>query len=258
MYECEKGESTVRVVATKRSHTQDKMTAAPTTEGTTPHDEPPTAAGLDVAETDDYLCSLLLPRFVSMWKHLEGDDGEGTSAHRLLWIQALLQGATLLATSGQTPATTALGLKAVDSYPINNLSHRSAVAKWITLSVILPTIYRQLRIWYESSTVPPSDAIAGLAHERRRQLVGSLLDSVGRTFPLMRLYALLSWWTGINHYSPQLSMTLAGISFVATRPPQRLFVSFAHRRWLYEELVRTIQMLAPFSSWTDVSSLFTW
>jgi hypothetical protein len=74
----------------------------------------------------------------------------------------------------------------------------------------------------------------------------------------MRLYALLSWWMGSNHYSPQLSMTLAGISFIATRPPQRLFVTFAHRRWLYEELVRTMQILAPFSSWDDVSSLYTW
>lgn len=233
------------------------MTAAPT-ERTASHGEPPTAAGLDVTETDDYLCSLLLPRFVSMWKHLEIDGG-GT--HRLVWMQALLQGATLLATSGQTPAMTALGLKAVDSHPTRNRPHQATIAKWITFSVILPTMYRQLRLWYElSSTVllPSSDAMARMAHERQRQLVGALLDTVGRTFPLMRLCALLSWWMGINHHSPQLSMTLAGISFIATRPPQHLFVTFAHRRWLYEELVRTMHMLAPFSSWADVSSLFTW
>jgi hypothetical protein len=228
------------------------MTAGP--ERIASHDEPPTAAGLDVAETDDFLCSLLLPRIESMWKYLERDGG-GTL--RLLWIQALLQGATLLATAGQTPATTALGLKAVESHSTKNRPHRATIAKWITLSVLLPTIYRQLELWYESSISPPSqdDSIVRVAHERRRNLVGSILDVVRRTVPIMRLHVLLSWWMG-NH-SPTLAMTLAGVSLVATRPPQRLFVSFAHRRWFYEELVRTMQILAPFSSWTELSSLYS-
>ena len=214
------------------------------------------AAGLDVAETDDYLCSLLLPRFVSMWKYLGAQ--ESLSPHRLIWIQALLQGATLWASSGHTPATAALGLKAVvTAYSTRRSPEHASIAKWIALSVILPTMYRQLRLWYESSSSSQSideDPVARVARERQQKLARCILETVDRTIPVLRLYALLAWWMGKPGAAPGLAMTLAGMSFVSTRPPQRLHVSYAHRRWLYEELVRTMHVLAPFSSWNDFSS----
>lgn len=239
------------------------LTMAPTPEHTHPSsEEATTAAGLDVAETDDFLYSLLLPRFVSMWKYL---DGEPISPHRLLWIQALLQGATLWVTRGQTPATTALGLKPVETSGgtrrnSSSPPERASIAKWIVLSVLFPTLYRQLRLWYESSTsiaTIEDDPVAQVARERQQSLVRCILDTVDRTVPALRLYALLAWWMGKRQAAPGLSMTLAGISLLSTRPPQRLYVNFAHRRWLYEELVRTLQQLAPFSSWNDFSSCYT-
>lgn len=233
---------------------------AANTEVEVPSEEARTAAGLDVAETDEYLYSLLLPRVASMFKYLDGADA--FSPHVLLWIQALIQGTTLWTTSGQTPATSALGLKTIETTKrtgIQASAERATIAKWIVLSVLLPTLYRQLRLWYDNSMYFPDeqeDSVAQLARQRKQQLVRFLLEFVDRTVPTLRLYALLAWWMGKRNSAPCLAMTLAGLSVVATRPPQRLHVNFAHRRWLYEELMRTVQMVAPFSSWNDFSSCY--
>lgn len=224
------------------------------------------AAGLDVAETDDFLYSLLMPRVESMCKYL--DDSNGASPQRLLWMQALLQGITLWVTAGQTPATTALGLKTVDNTASdsatqrsNSPPERSSITKWIVLSVVLPTIYRNLRLWYDASTLSrditiEEDAVARVARQRQEHLVRHILDTVDRVLPILRLSTLLAWWAGKRNAAPALAMTLAGMSFTSSRPPRRLHVNFAHRRWLYEELVRTMHMVAPFSSWNDVSSCY--
>lgn len=221
-----------------------------------------TAAGLDVAETDDYLYSLFVPSFHSATKYFDG--AESFSPHRLLWIQALIQASTLWLTSGQTPATSALGLRTIDTSSPDSSSSRPGRAKgvkWIVLSVLLPTVYRQLRLWYENSSTNSNDynhdSVTRLARERQRMVVGKILETIDRTVPALRLYALLAWWMGKRGAAPTLAMTLAGLSFTSTRPPQRLHVNFAHRRWLYEEIMRTFRLLAPYSSWNDFSSFYT-
>ena len=186
------------------------------------------------------------------------------SPHRLIWIQALLQASTLWVTSGQTPATTALGLKTIDTSSPDSSSSppgRAKTVKWIVLSVLLPTVYRQLRLWYENSPTNADDnnddSVIQLARERQRMVVRKILETIDRTVPALRLYALLAWWMGKRGAAPTLAMTLAGLSFTSTRPPQRLHVNFAHRRWLYQELMTTLRLLAPYSSWNDFSSFYT-
>lgn len=224
-----------------------------------PSDEAATAAGLDVAETDDFLYSLFLPRFAAMYKHFDGEIPH-------FWIQALIQGATIWLSCGQTPATRALGLKTVEvesttSSQRTTTPQRSSIFKWIVLSVALPTLYKQLRLWYESSISLATDEdesdydpVVRAAKARRQQLARYVLDTVDRILPVLRLYTLLTWWMGKR--APTLAMALAGMSLVSARPPQRLHVSYAHRRWLYQEAVQTLSILAPYSSWSDFSSCF--
>ena len=130
------------------------------------------------------------------------------------------KGATLWATVGQTPATTALGLKTIQtSGDYSSRPERATIAKLVVLSVLLPTVYRQLRLWnasMESSmdtdddyTYSSDDSVTRIARERQQMLVRKILEMVDRTLPALRLYALLAWWMGKRGAAPTLAMTLA-------------------------------------------------
>lgn len=226
-----------------------------------------TAAGLEFGEVDEYLHSLLLPRRMAF------DEEEHTKKWRV-WVVvvALLQAATLYVAKGQTPGMRALGITPTSSQqssssPSSKTISRFLLLKWISFAILLPTAYRYLQEWYrEESAIPlPSteendEIISRVARERQRRIVKSLMDIVEKIMPVARLYTLLSWWAGGGGAAPHVAMTLAGISIVTNKsssPHHRLFVSFAHRRWLYQELVRTLQLVSPVSSWNELISLYS-
>lgn len=210
---------------------------------------------MDVGLVDSYLVTLLTPRFVSMMKHFSpgGIHQDG--------METLLRLATIWFTSVHTPATKALGMYVRDDDSLRQVVPRKKVLKLICLSVVLPAVYHQLVSWHERSSqnTTSSDRITRLALERKRQLVSGITDAVKRTVPILRLVTLISCWSGRSN-APGLAMCLAGLSFAQHENQQAppLNATYAHRRWLYEELLRTIQSVSPYSRSSGFYSLNSW
>lgn len=242
------------------------------------------ATALDIPQADDYLLSLLLPRGLSLFQFSAPSTANRKRVLELV-IKMLLQGATLYATALQTPATRALGLQLVEDSAEGGavkgqprMMRPETMVKWMVLSVILPRIYELVELWLgqardasshsgwnslEEQSQQPQRSLAEIAMERRIQVARRVLDFFKRTVPLLRVCTLLSFWkssrsttSSRRFVAPGLAVLLAGLQYQRIRPVQRIHVAFAHRRWLYEEFIRTLQVASPASSLGELVSLY--
>jgi hypothetical protein len=213
---------------------------------TTTATAPLQSAPLDVNDVDEYLCQLLLPRILLMFKYFP--NIKLSKDILLSVVQALMLSASL----GQTPATRALGLK---------LQHggKRRIAILVVCSVIVPTIYRRIKIWNETSS--PSTAVEEstsdverIGFQRRRDIAKRIVDMVERYLPPIHLALLLSWWTSKTPHT--LPLLVSGLSYISVTAPQHLNVVYAHRRWLYEELIKCLRAVSP--SWQDFTRILVW
>jgi len=252
---------------------------------------------IDTAWVDAYLIKLLVPRFFSMWKHLSLQENLSLLFENSAWIEAFLHVLTLWFTNAQTPATKSLGIQVTekqqqqqqqnqrqnqrqDTSSQSNTFHNNAtigvprkrLQYLILCSVVLPTIHQKMISWYEHQEVTNSnDSTARreqisslhqhqqqLALERRKKIVRIMLNVVQRTVPILRLMTLLSCWSGKSS-TPTLALRLAGLSFATSKrysPP--LYVTYAHRRWLHEELLRTMRTVSPYTQSQTFIKLNSW
>jgi hypothetical protein len=211
----------------------------------------PTAASLDVPEVDEYLLHLLLPRFQSTLGQV------GILSMPKSVPKAVLHAATLWGLMANTPGALASGLK------VDNSSRRK-VLSYIALTAVLPCLYGLLKDWFfQVSSIQgaiPDDAATDnnllemRARDRRRRLAKKLIDVVTKCDPVVRFAILMSWWAG-KASAPTPEMCLTQLSFVATRPPRDINVAYAHRRWIYEALLRTLQVVSPIQSVQDAKDI---
>lgn len=88
---------------------------------------------------------------------------------------------------------------------------------------------------------------------RQCRISQAVVIATDRTWPVVQLMALLSCWSATSSSrttitTPDVALRLAGLTHrsrktTAHAPPQ-LHVTYAHRRWLYEQGFETIQRLA--------------
>lgn len=199
--------------------------------------DPLTAAPLDVLEIDGYLLRLLVPRFHTILRPV-GFHSSTTHA------KAILLAITMWLTLADTPATLALGLK------VKGNSRRRVLA-YIVLASILPGIFQQLDAWCNHSLLNQEtenlSSIGIRALRRKRHLAQRIIATVKMIDPMVQLMFLLSWWAAKTP-SPTTSMVAAGLTFSRTRIPRDLNVTYAHRRWIYELILRSIDEASPFRS----------
>ena len=208
------------------------------------------AAPLDVQEIDSYLLRLLVPRFHSILTPI-GVHLPRTHA------KAILLAVTMWLTLADTPATLALGLRVKD----NSLRR---VLAYVFLASLLPGLYQQLDTWYDSALLTQEtrnmSSIEIRALSRKRYLAQRIIAALKIASPLLQLTVLLCWWAAATS-APTTSMMLTGISFSRTRFPRDLNVTYAHRRWIYELIVRSFELTSPVRSFdhlrTIVNSMFS-
>ena len=152
----------------------------------------------------------------------------------------------------------------------------AAVTKWkyIALVSIMPLFHNVLQglvFKLQERHRNEGDGIAGeeeeeqimsqrrLARERQYALANGILKLIKLGLPLCKLGLLLSmlWKPKEQNYAPRLSMFLAGLGFLTATSgsspsitestgetwPPKLYVLYAHRRWLYEESLQTFKTI---------------
>mmetsp|Transcript_3185 Transcript_3185/g.4721 ORF Transcript_3185/g.4721 Transcript_3185/m.4721 type:complete len:282 (-) Transcript_3185:3791-4636(-) len=203
------------------------------------------AASLDAFEVDHYLRKLLIHRLKLMFRHFN---------IRLLLkganIDTILRALIICLMSAESPASRTLGLR------VKHQSTKKVIAYFI-LVVILPASRRLLDNWYKRKLTAQfnqdTTCIEATASDRQLRVTKRVLDGIKLALPAMQLFALLRWWSGKGG-APTPSMCFAGISYEEREQFVNLNVSYAHRRWTYEEFLRTFLMLSPFTSFQDTIS----
>jgi hypothetical protein len=201
----------------------------------------PTAASLDVLQIDEYFLHLLRPRFQSIFKqfdmHVPNTSAKAILHSFIIWMML-----------SDTPASRALGLK------VENNSRRR-VLSYTVFAAVLPVLYQHLVEWYDQSLLQQDtytmSSLDIRALDRKRHLARKIISSLKTTIPVMQLAVLMSWWAAKAPAST-ISMLAAGISFAPTANPRNLNVSYAHRRWTYESIFRSIQLTTPVHSFQDI------
>lgn len=159
-----------------------------------------------------------------------------------------------------------------------NSSWRWRLGCYAILSSIVPVAYEQLDTWWKQRqeqrrlqsartslshpTMPfnhahgSSEFAWDLAAERQERVLRLLFQTVNSILPMVRLAILLQCWSGKSS-SPSLAMLVTQTRYTPVRSnrittssepsssmkPPLLHVDYAHRRWLYEELVQTLRIL---------------
>lgn len=208
-----------------------------TTNGT----DAPTAASLDVLEVDEYFLNLLRPRFQSLFKQF------GVHVPNIT-AKAVLHACIIGTMWTDTPASRALGLKL-------EKNSRRKVLGYAVFVAVLPVLHQHLMEWYSQSLLEQNSYINrpvdSRALERKRHLAQKIISTLQKTMPIMRFVVLMSWWAAKVPAST-ISTLAVGISFVATANPRDLNVSYAHRRWTYESIMRSIYLTTPVHSFEDI------
>lgn len=206
-----------------------------------------TVALADTIDFDHYLRKLLHYRFKLIFRYFDAEPFLNG-----LNIDTFLRALTIFLVSVESPASRTLGLR---------VKHQSKkkTAVYFLLVVVLPSIHQLLDTWYKKKLreQPNEDTteVEAIATVRQLRLAKQILEGLKRIVPAMQLFTLLRWWSG-KGVAPTPSLCLAGISYEEHHPYVDLNVSYAHRRWTYEEFLQTFLMLSPFVSMQDVSSFF--
>jgi hypothetical protein len=176
------------------------------------------------------------------------------------YLRPLAHFAAVLATNGQTPSVRLLGVKRIPR-PLTPLQERAAPKKsrlslfvYAMLSALLPTAYAEVKDWHRQrirqrlaagsreSTLPSgSRSMARVAAERQFQAVDIFFQTMEKILPMVRLLALLGVWSGRLGTS-EVAMLLTGWTYRKVQKEPRLQVDYAHRRWLWEELSRSVRV----------------
>jgi len=277
----------------------------------------------DVPLLDEYLYSLLLTRFWSSLDPLLQQwmvNGNGIRSQTFplrmylkILLSAIVPAATIWSTHIQTPATKALGIRAVLTPTAATSGDAQAViraTKWryIVFTVVFPLIYQLLQRYVmdaeqqqhqqeqqqaqsaarnnnshegesnqnlilndhddEAAAAAEQERIQRQAQHRRLWVAQKIVQAVQKALPALKLGLLLSMLVGPTHSAtasasaqgnplwnlpPSWPMVLAGLQYVTAPPsstattggnfPPRLFVLYAHRRWLYEESMQTFRVV---------------
>ncbi len=254
--------------------------------------QPPKGVQWDVPLVDEYLYSLLVP---TLQRVLCTATGKSTAPLSPRFLVALLSACTLYVTRGRTPAVQALRWRVVEIQPSLQQSQQSpssssrrptipstpskqSILLYILCSVVLPTLYQQLKDWYHEhlvhdahpspdSTNNHSSSLQELARQRQRQLFHFLLTWSHKVIALAQLLV----WLSTFHHPPLLAMSLVGFQYAPAPPSSSMsstqqedeerfafHVAYGHRRWLYEELLRFGTLVAPVASWQEGQDLVTW
>lgn len=256
----------------------------------TPSSAPSEAVVLDVPFLDEYFLDWVVNRIRRIIQRLQHDGAVSSTDVLFKFLRPLAQCAVLLTTRAQTPATRLLGLQRVPTQ--KNLSTAASASTttrrdyyfrlvaYTLFSTILPVLYTELKEWHNQrlrqrlATVqhetPQSvggpgenqdhcftDTIEQVASERQFQCADTLIQVVRRIWPLLRLTALLGVWTGVSRTS-EIAMILTGWTYQKQQWQQqepRLHVDYAQRRWIWEELLRSLRVwgqgLAIMSVWQN-------
>jgi hypothetical protein len=191
---------------------------------------PPSAASiLGIDWLDDYFTKLLVHSFCGC------APPEYNTATTIKILTPLLQFLTIVATRGRTPGVKLSGLDIAEIDSVRLYSYA-------ILRCFAPSAYRAIRqrgmvgMFGNSTALTPKQQ---LIRERKAWLSKMIQRIADQVVPTVRLLVLLGNWTGLVRGT--VSMFLTGITTVQghkDNSPQ-LFVDYAHRRWLYENLVQT-------------------
>lgn len=135
-------------------------------------------------------------------------------------------------------------------------------------STLVPVLYAELKEWYRqrlrerlaaadatrfengtshnhNDTTTRQDGVTQVAAERKFQSAQTLIQVVSQIWPALRLVALLGVWSGVSQTS-EVAMLLTGWTCQKQQQQNeeepRLHVDYAQRRWLWEELIRTMRV----------------
>ncbi len=223
-----------------------------------------TATLMDVECLDQTLFRLIEGALLPLFR----DASSSTKAYAKLLALPLIQLATIIATSGQTPATQILKLE-LSPRLSNAHSFSSRLIFFALLSSLIPTLTDPLWKWIkpkirarlEEHPIEESD-MSKRARERQRLVFTLIQKTMSRLFPVTRLCCLLACWSGISR-TPNLAMLVSGLGFQPKgQEKPRLHVDYAHRRWLQQEATSTAKTflagLWMLSSWKSVIDAFLW
>jgi hypothetical protein len=181
----------------------------------------------------------------------------------LKYLRPLAHFAAVLATNGQTPSVRLLGLERIPRPPLRERpfaaprkkESRAPLFVYAILSALLPTAYAEVKDWHrqkirerlagnnESAMPTPTGQInvEQLAAERKFQAVHLSIKTIEKILPMVRLLALVGVWAGRLGTS-EVAMLLTGWTYRKLREEPRLQVDYAHRRWLWEEVSRSVRV----------------
>ena len=220
-------------------------------EKTTPR-RPPEAVLLDVPLLEQYFLEWVLRHWRRILRpHLDNDNTLWDVLFR--YLRPLTQCVIILVTHGQTPGTRLLGLERVPRRRQRNV--RFGLWAYALVSTLLPVLHEAVKDWYRqrlrqrlASTNEPTgcqvDAndVSAVARERQFQTVHVLLQAIDRLWPLIKLTALVGTWAGVLGTS-EVAMLLTGWTYREKQSTSRqLHVDYAHRRWLWEEMIRSVRV----------------
>jgi hypothetical protein len=109
-----------------------------------------------------------------------------------------------------------------------------------------------------STTTTSNDSLQLLAWERQEKAAAFVIKLVDKLLPSCQLAALLFCWSG-KSFTPCAAMIASGLKYVQQQQSTRsnaghqpqLTVAYAHRRWMYQQLLQTVRILML--GWTMTS-----
>ena len=248
---------------------------------------PSEAVILDVPFLDEFFLDWVFDRIRRILQRLQYDgaiNSDIVTNYLLKFLRPVAHCAILLTTHAQTPATRLLGLHRVPNRSASApsaspilLTRRDYYFRLITyalFSTIIPVLLAELKEWHRqrqrerlaaanrhdnerNSPLSEHESLEQLAAERKFQCAQIFLQVVSRIWPVMRLVALLGVWTGVTRTS-EIAMILTGWTYQRQKNREeepRLHVDYAQRRWVWEELLRSLRVwgqgLTLMSVWHD-------
>ena len=213
---------------------------------------------------------LSLATLVGRISHRKGRSKDGAEAH----FVALADGI-------QTPA---MRLAGVTLEPNEDLDKPTILAAWqlkqrkikwfILLSIVGPMLHRILYLFYIHNfslnrlAASTPNTSRSLAFQRQRKIIHGILSFLDTTLPLSRLFTLVSflyrtpvagpttpalYFSGL-HYTSSSSSSSSSTENVSTTLPKFNW-SFAHRRALYDQVLKLLNTLRISTSYAEDSTL---
>ena len=222
---------------------------------------------LDVPILDEFFFDWVITQLRRILRQLQSDGPLVSVSEVILrYLRPLARFTILLTTHAQTPASRLLGLHRVPKMSGGNSKRQPThlsqqdyyfrLVAYSILSSIIPLIYEELKEWHRRrlrermvdesmrSRANETNHIEQISAERKFKSADILIKWVSRIWPVLRLTAIVGVWTGVLKTS-EVAMILAGWTYQKQpqhEQPPRLHVDYAQRRWMWEELLRTLRV----------------